>query len=479
MSEKFMKTENTDLNPYKLAEMLETLENTVELHSISVRYKGEPVLEGAWAPFSLDEPQMMHSLSKIGTSICVGFAVTEGKLHLEDKFLDYVREDLPENYDKALEEVTVYDLLTMQAGSKECCNNVWFSRLEKDWETNWLKQPKIGEDIGKAFHYDSGCSYTLSRIVSKVMGENCLSIMQKRVFDKMGFEKINWLTSPEGHNTGGWGMYLTARQISALAQLLLQKGNWNGEQLVPAEWVEEMGKQRVVIPGDEKKALTHYAYHIKAGKEIFAAEGAFGQYLICFRDLPVAIGITSGAREYLAADICLKYMKEAVTVPCPEEKRAEGQKYLEAKINSLSLPQPEGRFRTPKKAAEKLFDREMVFTENPRKIECAKITKEGYRLKLELVIDGEKKELYAGYKNWKQNDLYPEDFTKRYHCVAYAMDEDALYLSVGLINTSYREEYCLWVNSEDKVIGTWRPNVTYLPEEPDLVWKFTGEFVNK
>ena len=75
-------------------------------------------------------------------------------------------------------------------------------------------------------------------------------------------------------------MYLTAPQISALAQLLLQKGNWKGGQLVPSWWIEEMGKPRVEIPGDEKKALTHYAYHIKAGKEIFAAEGAFGQYLI-------------------------------------------------------------------------------------------------------------------------------------------------------------------------------------------------------
>ena len=466
----------TELNPIKLTEMLEELENTVELHSISVRYKGETVLEGAWAPFSLSDPQMMHSLSKIGTSICVGFALDEGKLHLEDHFLKYVREELPASYDEALEDITIYDLITMQAGSKECCNNVWFSRIEKDWETNWLKQPQIREDIGKAFHYDSGCSYTLSRIVSKVMGENCLSIMQKRVFDKMGFGRINWLTSPEGHNTGGWGMYLTASQISALAQLLLQKGNWKGEQLVPAWWIEEMGKMRVEIPGDEKKALTHYAYHIKAGKEIFAAEGAFGQYLICFRNLPVAIGITAGAREYLAADICLKYIKEAVTVPCPAEKRAEGQKYLEAKLNSLSLPQPEGRLRTSKKVTEKLFNRKIVFTENPRKIESAKITKEGYRLKLELVIDGEKKEIYAGYKNWKQNDLYPEDFTKRYHCAAYAMDKEALYLSIGLINTSYREEYCLWVNSEDKVIGTWKPNVTYLPEEPDMVWKFTGTF---
>lgn len=76
---------------------------------------------------------------------------------------------------------------------------------------------------------------------------------------------------------------------------------------------------RVVIPEDEKKALTHYAYHIKAGKEIFAAEGAFGQYLICFRDYPVAIGITAGASEYLAADICLKYIKEAVQIPCEKK----------------------------------------------------------------------------------------------------------------------------------------------------------------
>ena len=87
-----------------------------------------------------------------------------------------------------------------------------------------MKEPKIKEDIGKIFHYDSGCSYTLSRIITKVMGKNCLSIMQERVFSKMDIGEINWLTSPEGHNTGGWGMYLTARQIAALAQLLIQKG---------------------------------------------------------------------------------------------------------------------------------------------------------------------------------------------------------------------------------------------------------------
>ena len=476
MAATYVKPGELGLNPEKLTEMLTELEQTVEIHSISVRFDGKVILEGAWEPFSLEKPQMMHSLSKIGTSICLGFALDEGKIHLEDKLLDYVRDELPEEYDPALEDLTIYHLLTMQAGSKECCNNVWFSKLTRDWETNWLKQPKIREDIGKAFHYDSGCSYTLSRIVTKVMGKNCLALMQERVFDKMGFGEINWLTSPEGHNTGGWGMYLTAGKISALAQLLLQKGEWNGEQLIPAWWTEEIGKMRVVIPEDEKKALTHYAYHIKAGKEIFAAEGAFGQYLVCFRELPVAIGITAGAREYLAADICLKYMKEAVSIPCPEEKREEGEKYLEAKIKSLSLPQPEGRLKTAEKELSGLFNREIIFTENPRNIESAKIIPEGCKLRLEMIVHGEKNIAYAGFKSWKQNDLYPDDFTKRYHSIAYGMDQETLYLSVGLLNTSYREEYSFWVNSKDTVIATWRPNVTYLPEQPDMVWKFTGNF---
>ena len=127
-------------------------------------------------------------------------------------------------------------------------------------------------------------------------------------------------------------------------------------------------------------------------------------------------------------------------------------------------------------ATKKLLNKRIVFTENPRQIESAVISTVGEELKLELTVAGEKKILFAGYKDWKCNDMYPNDFTKRYHAVSYAFDEDALYLSVGLLNTSYREEYCLWVNSENVVVGTWRPNVTYLPAEEDMTWKFTGTF---
>lgn len=245
----YVDPENYGIDSGKLREMLEVLEKEAELHSISVKYEGKTILEGAWKPFTLEDPQMMHSLSKTGTAICVGFALDEGKLKLEAPFLDYIREDLPEEYDPALEKITVYDLLTMQAGSPFCCNNVWFSRLEKNWETAWLREKKILEDIGKVFHYDSGCSYTLSRIVTKVMGKNCRTLLDERVFEKMGFREIRWLSSPEGHSTGGWGLYLTAREISELGVLFLRKGKWKGEQLIPAWWVETLSKPQVAIPG--------------------------------------------------------------------------------------------------------------------------------------------------------------------------------------------------------------------------------------
>ena len=154
----------------------------------------------------------------------------------------------------------------------------------------------------------------------------------------------------------------------------------------------------------------------------------------------------------------------------------EAQEKLEEKLVHLTLPKPEGDKKDTNEATKKLLNKRIVFTENPRQIESAVISTVGEELKLELTVAGEKKILFAGYKDWKCNDMYPNDFTKRYHAVSYAFDEDALYLSVGLLNTSYREEYCLWVNSENVVVGTWRPNVTYLPAEEDMTWKFTGTF---
>lgn len=131
MAATYVKPGELGLNPEKLTEMLTELEQTVEIHSISVRFDGKVILEGAWEPFSLEKPQMMHSLSKIGTSICLGFALDEGKIHLEDKLLDYVRDELPEEYDPALEDLTIYICLPCRQVPKNAAIMYGFRSLQK------------------------------------------------------------------------------------------------------------------------------------------------------------------------------------------------------------------------------------------------------------------------------------------------------------------------------------------------------------
>ena len=87
MAATYVKPGELGLNPEKLTEMLTELEQTVEIHSISVRFDGKVILEGAWEPFSLEKPQMMHSLSKIGTSICLDLHSMRGRFIWKINFL--------------------------------------------------------------------------------------------------------------------------------------------------------------------------------------------------------------------------------------------------------------------------------------------------------------------------------------------------------------------------------------------------------
>ncbi len=471
-------TKKENLNPKILKSYLDVLEKEAEIHSISIIYNGEHVLEGSWTPFTLTDPQMMHSVSKIGVTLSLGFALDAGKLHLEDKILDYLRDELPTQYDSALENVTIYDLLTMQAGSLSCCNNVWFSQFEKEWETQWLSQPKLAQDVGKKWHYDSGCSYTLSNIITKVMEKPCIEIIQERVFDKIGIPNISWLKSPEGVNTGGWGMYLTAGELSLIAQLLLQEGEWKGKQILPKWYIEKMCTAKVPLydnPPESEEALMYYGFHLYTGKDVVAAEGAFGQYIMAFKNYPVAIGITAGSYALNIPDLTVKYILDAIKNPCPKEEFVDAEASLCERLKSLSLPSPSGDKAECPEALKTLLDKKISFGENPRNVQSVIITQpKGNELNLVLEIEGKGKKAKAGFLNWIRNDLYPGDFTKKTHSISYAFTEDKLNISVGLINTSYREEYTLSLKTDGKIAGQWHPNVTYLPKVPNMIWEFNG-----
>ena len=113
-----------------------------------------------------------------------------------------------------------------------------------------MAHPVVHEP-GTFYLYNSLGTYMLSAIVQKVTGEKVVDYLNTRLFEPLHIDKPRWEESPQGINTGGWGLYLKTEDLAKMGQLLLQKGEWNGRQIIPADWVAEMSKKQVdsVNPG--------------------------------------------------------------------------------------------------------------------------------------------------------------------------------------------------------------------------------------
>ena len=180
------------------------------------------------------------SLSKSFTSTAVGLAVAEGKLNIDDPVLRFFPEDAPAQPSENLQAMRVRDLLTMSTGHAAEPN------LGKDnvWTKKFLAEP-VAHKPGSTFLYNTPATYAQSAIVSKVTGQTVLDYLTPRLFEPLGIEKPKWDTSPQGISIGGYGLYLRTEDIAKFGQLYLQKGMWDGRQLVPSEWIAAATSRQV------------------------------------------------------------------------------------------------------------------------------------------------------------------------------------------------------------------------------------------
>ena len=221
--------------------------------------------------------------------------------------VDFFPDKLPADVSDNLKAMTVRDLLTMSCGHDEEPS----TRREGgnvDWVEAFLAHPVIHEP-GTFYLYNSLGTYMCSAIVQKVTGEKVVDYLDTRLFQPLHIDKPKWEESPQGINCGGWGLYLKTEDLAKMGQLLLQNGEWNGQQLIPAEWVAEMSKKQVesVNPGTRvedaaAKGMTPetsdwmqgYGYQMwRCRPGCFRADGARGQYIIVVPDKNAVIAITS------------------------------------------------------------------------------------------------------------------------------------------------------------------------------------------
>ena len=318
---------------------------------------GRVIAEGWWSPYGPGLNHTLYSMSKSFTSTAVGFAVAEGRLRLDDKVVSFFPKDLPEQVSPLLAALRVRDLLTMSVGDEKEPTQAMVK--QENWVKSFLAEP-VTHPPGSTFMYNSGATYMLSAIVQQVTGQRIIDYLQPRLFAPLGIEGMTWETCPRGVNVGGWGLSIQTEGLAKFGQLYLQKGVWNGRQILPARWVDEATSFKIQQPlpatpgrpNERNDWLQGYCYQFwRCQHNAFRGDGAFGQFTIVMPEQDAVIAITSECGDMQAQlDLVWEHVLPAMKAKSlPADPAAETR--LRERLSSLALTPPNGRTSSPIAAA--------------------------------------------------------------------------------------------------------------------------------
>ena len=335
------------INTQAVIDMMDSLLALPEcdIHHVMVMRHGKVVAEMHPSPFRAEDSHTLYSASKTFTALAVGFAIDDNLLRLDDRVMNFFPDKRTGSVSDNMAAMTVRDLLMMASG----VTPDWTMRNNStDWVKDWLAKT-VDNKPGSLFQYDSMCTFMLSAIVQRVTGQTMLEYLQKKMFGPMHITVADWESSPDGINTGGWGLRVQAETMAKLGQLLLNKGNWNGQQLVSADYVTEAcsrlidgGAKETVPPTDGNQG---YGYQIWQSKwpGSFRADGAMGQYTVVVPEeelVVVILGMKLNGHEELAC-IWNQLMPGMKAEPLKPEKKL--QQRLEKRCTTARLPLPKGK----------------------------------------------------------------------------------------------------------------------------------------
>ncbi|MCL5279170.1 MAG: beta-lactamase family protein [Planctomycetes bacterium] len=369
------------------------------MNSFMLLRHGHMVAEGWWSPYNAQSPHTLFSLSKSFTSTAVGLAIAEGKLRLDDPVLKFFPDRAPADPSGNLKAMRVSDLLRMSTGQQTEPPRP----ADQPWTKAFLAHP-VPFKPGTHFLYNTSGTYMLSAIVQKATGQTLLEYLRPRLFEPLGIEHPTWETSPEGISTGGYGLSVRTEDIARFGQLYLQKGRWQGRQLVPAAWIEAAtARQTSNGSSPDSDWDQGYGYQFwRCRHSAYRGDGAFGQYCIVLSEQDAVIAITSGVRDMQAVlnliwDKLLPALKPSPLAP-DEAARTK----LEHTLKNLSLRPVEG----PGSPA-KVLGKKYVFAPNSRKLEAITLQGDGNDGGVTLVarFDGLEQRIVCGRGVWQKGRI--------------------------------------------------------------------------
>ena len=318
-----------------------------QFHSMMLVRHGKVVAEGWWSPYKPDLRHTLYSTSKSFTATAIGFAVTEKKLSVDDKVISFFPDALPDTVSPYLKELKIKDLLTMSAGM-DPDPTFKVATTEGSWIKAFLAT-KIKDKPGTKFLYNSVATYMLSAIIQKVTGQKVVDYLKPRLFDPLYIQGMDWETDPQGINCGGWGLRIKTEDLAKFGQLFLQKGKWNGKQVLPESWIEEASTMKILQSPEASQSkrdssdwLQGYCYQMwRCRHNCFRGDGAYGQLIIVMPDQDAVLAVTAEAFDMQdEVNLVWQYILPALKNEKLPADRAKSLK-LQQRLATLALPLPE------------------------------------------------------------------------------------------------------------------------------------------
>jgi len=265
-------------------------------NSVIVVNQGTIVREKYYNDFTYTTEFNTYSVTKSFTSALVGIAIDQGIIgSVDDPIFSYFPNTTFENDSPEKQSVTIKHILTMTSGFDYGIDPTLAPPVEGSVALHVLNSP-VSREPGTSWVYDSQAPSILNRIIELQSNMSLLDYANETLFNPLGIQNPRWGLDDSGLAYGGFGLYLTSREMAKFGQLFLQEGVWEGERLISEEWVRESTSDH--MPGNADFVYSirpsgGYGYLWWTHDGFYIASGLHGQRIIVNPDNDYVLVFTS------------------------------------------------------------------------------------------------------------------------------------------------------------------------------------------
>lgn len=287
--------ENHNMNNEKLENFYKEIGNHTDIYGALVIKDDNIIGEYYKEGYNQDSIFTLQSCSKSVTSSLIGIAIDKGYIRDVNVPISEYFPEILESNNQNLKEITIWHLLTHTSGLNMNDTNNWNEwRISENWVDYILSRGSKSKP-GTRFDYSTGNSHLLSVILQKATGMTAYDFGKKYLFEPLGMESVKCELDPQGYSDGGNGFSMNVYDMAKFGRLFLNKGEWEGKQIISQNWIEESTK----VQFDRKAGSANYGYQWwvrtfgSQKYDAYFAQGHWGQFIFVIPEINLMVVFTS------------------------------------------------------------------------------------------------------------------------------------------------------------------------------------------